>query len=164
MQYPPHLPRGCIDVESHGVGLHQDSPQVFQKVIVAAGGREAGRKSLPIVYATGNSAACVTVAGIPSKSPTSRSLARCIVVQTDPNPRERRASRKLQPAGMIDAQADAAANRLLPSKRVSRQGITWTGTLASVSVRPSALWYNRRVCGSDAVAAAWAKYSAPMLW
>src|ERR1700720_3778486 len=92
-----------------GASAHRCPPQVFQKVIVSAGGREAGRKSLPIVYATGNSAACVTVAGIPSNSATSCSLAKCIVVQTDPRPRDRRASKKLQPAGMIDAQADAAA-------------------------------------------------------
>ena len=49
-------------MESHGVGLHQWSPpQLFQKVIDSAGGRDAGRKSVPMVYATGNSAACVTV-------------------------------------------------------------------------------------------------------
>src|SRR3984957_1100896 len=163
MQHPPHLPRGCIDVESHGVGLHQYSPQVFQKVIVSAGGRAAGRKSVPIVYATGNSAACVTVAGIPSSSATSRSLAKCIVVQTDPRPRDRSASRKLQPAGMIDAQADAAVNTLELSMRFSRQGMTCTGTWASVSVRLNALAYTRWVCGSDVSLAAIARYSAPML-
>jgi hypothetical protein len=100
----------------------------------------------------------VTVGGIPSTSATSCSLARCIVVHTDPKPRDRRASRKLQPAGMIDAQAVAAINRGASSKRRSRQGMTCTGTWASVSVRPIALAYTRRVCGSIVFSAAYARY------
>ena len=90
-------------------------------------------------------------------------MAKCIVVQTDPRPRERSASKKLQPAGMIDAQADAAVNMLELSMRFSRQGMTCTGTWASVSVRLNALAYTRWVCGSDVSLAATARYSAPML-
>lgn len=44
---------GASNVESHGVGLHHGSPtgcfQVSQYVTVSAGGRVAGRKSVPIV-------------------------------------------------------------------------------------------------------------------
>src|SRR3954447_8729431 len=49
MQHPPHPSRRRVDMESHCVGLHYGSPQVFQTVTVSAGGREAGRKSVPIV-------------------------------------------------------------------------------------------------------------------
>ncbi len=56
MQHAPHPSRRCIDVESHGVGLHQcyllfaqALIGVSRKVMLSAGGREAGRKSVPIV-------------------------------------------------------------------------------------------------------------------
>lgn len=37
------------DTDPHHVGPHQPSPQLSQNVIVSAGGRAAGRKSVPIV-------------------------------------------------------------------------------------------------------------------
>src|SRR3954466_12024403 len=76
--------------------------QPSKYVISSTGRRRAGLKSSPLVYATGMSAACVTVSGMPSSRLASCSYARCRVVNTEPSPRLRSASWKFHTAGRID--------------------------------------------------------------
>ena len=128
---PRHDPYDAVEEALHDGEFHE--------VIVSAGGRCAGLNSVPIVYATGNSAACVTVSGIPRRSATSRALARCKVVHTEPSPRDRNARTKLQAAGRIDPHDDAATTSGAPSKRRSMHGITITGTRSMVVASCSVL-------------------------
>jgi hypothetical protein len=97
--------------------------------IVSKGWRAAGRNSVPRVWATGMSAACITASnGIPSSSAASRSGRRWKVVRTLPSPRARAASMKLQAPGMIDLHREACTTTGAWSVRPSTHGITWTGT------------------------------------
>jgi hypothetical protein len=127
--------------------------------MLSGGGRSAGLKSVPIVYATGNIATWVTPSGMPSTSRATSWFHRCAVVHTVPRPRERRASTKLQAAGRIDPNADARETMPRPSSSRWMQGMTSSGTSSIVFASWSALSYTRFVCASSSSVAPRSRYA-----
>src|SRR5581483_189246 len=100
-----------------------------QCTIESSGLRLPGLKSVPMVYASGMSATCVTSSyGMPRISAASRSCMRWNVVHTVPSPRARAASMNDHAAGMIEPNIEATSGFDFPSYRPMTHGITCTGT------------------------------------
>src|SRR5690606_36200920 len=97
--------------------------------------RAPGLKSVPIVWATGMRAPCITLSGRPSSSAAACSWIRWSVVQQVPRPRDRAASMKLQVAGRSEPQMAAWRAIGPPSVRPWITGITCTGTSPMCSAR-----------------------------
>src|SRR4051812_45138059 len=80
----------------------------FQWMISEIGRRGAGLKSVPTVYAMGNSPPCVYVSyGMPRISAASRSWGSRTLVRAEPRPRVRNARNRLQTAGYNEPHSTA---------------------------------------------------------
>ena len=97
-----------------------------------AAGRGAGRKSVPLVHATGSMTIGVLRAGMPSSSLARSSSLKIAVTHDVPRPRARRATQKLQAAWITESNRPGLP---LPSCRPMIVTKTRAGTSARCAAR-----------------------------